>query len=363
MPELLRPLLVEISIPYCIRPEKYRTGLQLMGSNDEKNAYLAAVKRELLSYEGSLDGCEVQALRLSGGSATVMSPDLLGDLLKTAREVLPIARGAECSVDAQPLTIGTPALTGIAAGHPNRMELMMHSANDAELRALGCSHTAQDVNNALRFFGRFRLNNVGLTVDIGIPGQTEGSWENTLRACTIIRPAHITLEMLNTEGEEGAPERAVRRRMVQTACAVLKEAGYLRYAAGCFCLPHAASRFEMARTDGAESLGLGLGAHTLFDGYLTRNTDNLNIYLSCAGDYGKTTAELYSVTPEVAMEYYVQGRLETVEGLSEERFQARFGCALPDRLRETLKTRILDGLLEERDGNFIPTEEGLFRRL
>lgn len=49
-----------------------------------------------------------------------MSPDLLGDLLDTARHHLPVAPMAEVSVDALPNTIGTPSLTGVAAGHPTR---------------------------------------------------------------------------------------------------------------------------------------------------------------------------------------------------------------------------------------------------
>ena len=72
MPSDRQPLLVELYIPYCIRKEPFRKQLQLVGSNAEKNAYMEALKRELLSWEGELDGYEVEALRLSGGSATVI---------------------------------------------------------------------------------------------------------------------------------------------------------------------------------------------------------------------------------------------------------------------------------------------------
>ncbi len=363
MSDKLRPLLVDIRIPYCIRPENFRSRMQRVGSNEEKNAYLAAVKRELLTYRDELEGYEVQALRLSGGSATVMSPDLLGDLLKTARETLPVAHAAEFSVDAHPLTIGTPALTGIAAGRPNRMELMMCSENDSELRTMGCSFGVQHVHNAIRFFSKFRLNNVGLTVDLGIPGQTAASWENTVRACAIVHPAHITLQALKTEGTDGAPDAELRREMVRTACSLLKENGYLRYAAGHFCLPHCANRFELERMNGAEHIGLGLGATTLLDGYLTRCTNNLNIYLSCAGDFEKTTAEVFRVEPEAAMNLYAEQRLRSAEGLSTQQFCERFGCGLPDALQKQLASQAEEGLLEEKDGNFVPTEAGLFSRI
>ena len=131
-------------------------------------------------------------MHLSGGSASVMAPDLLGDVLRTVRTHLPVAQGAEVSYDSLPVTIGTPSLTGIASGHPNRTELMMRSDNDAELKALGCTHNAQHIRNAMLFLAKFHLNNVGLTLNYGIPGQTMQSWHNSLHAAVIMQAGHIT---------------------------------------------------------------------------------------------------------------------------------------------------------------------------
>ena len=169
---MAKPLVLDLHIPYCIRPENYLAHFNAVGSNAEKNAYMDALKREVLSYEGELDGYEIRAVHLSGGSASVMAPDLLGDVLRTVRTHLPVAQGAEVSYDSLPVTIGTPSLTGIASGHPNRTELMMRSDNDAELKALGCTHNAQHIRNAMLFLAKFHLNNVGLTLNYGIPGQT-----------------------------------------------------------------------------------------------------------------------------------------------------------------------------------------------
>ncbi len=358
-----QPLLVELIIPYCIRKEPFRRQLQLVGSNAEKNAYMEALKRELLSWEGELDGYEVPALHLTGGSATVMSPDLLGDLLKTAREILPLTQGAELSVDAHPLTIGTPALTGLAAGRPNRMELMMRAGSDEELRALGCSHLTQHVNNAILFFHRFHLNNYGLTIDLGIPGQTEQSWRNTLHACTIFHPAHIRIQTPEIPDAEGMPDGETRFAWYRQACDHLKENGYLHYAAGDFCLPQHACRHTLAALEAPDRLCLGLGAVSQMDGYLTRSTNNPGIYLAHAGDYEKTTAEVFAVDADWRMRDYAGNRLRAPEGLSRDGFAARFGCALPESLESELADRVGKGLALETEAGFIPTERGLFSAL
>lgn len=360
MSDIFRPLTVDIVIPYCIREERFTKKIQLMGSNAEKNAYMAALKCELLSWEGELDGYEVCALRLSGGNATVMSPDLLGDLLKTAREILPMAHGAEVSVDTQPLTVGTPSLTGIAAGRPNRMELMMRSGNDEELRALGCPHTMQNVKNAVLFFNRFHVNNFGLTVDLGIPGQTANSWRNTLHACTIIRPAHILMQVPDIRDAVGMPDEELRFQLYLQGCAFLKENGYLQYAAGNFCLPQHACRYCLAELDGVFCLGLGLGAVSRLDGYLTRNTNNLSIYLTYAGDYEKTTAEVLSVDSDYAMRDYVSRRLQATDGLSLKTFSKKFDCGLSNQIHAELLNYADQGLLDATEQGYVPTEYGLF---
>ena len=92
---MAKPLVLDLHIPYCIRPENYLAHFNAVGSNAEKNAYMDALKREVLSYEGELDGYEIRAVHLSGGSASVMAPDLLGDVLRTVRTHLPVAQGEE----------------------------------------------------------------------------------------------------------------------------------------------------------------------------------------------------------------------------------------------------------------------------
>ncbi|MBQ9720301.1 MAG: hypothetical protein IJV64_06355, partial [Oscillospiraceae bacterium] len=357
-----KKLLLDVRIPYCVRPERYQNRVFAVGSNAEKNAYMAALKREVLSWEGELDGYEIQAVRLSGGSATVMSPDLLGDLLTTIRKVLPVKHDAEVSVDAHPLTIGTPPLTGIAAGHPTRIELMMRSDSEEELKTLGCAFQKQHVRNDMLFLNRFPMNNLGLTVNVGIPGQTEASWHNTLHACTIMRPGHITLEPCVEQAGEGEalPDAQTRFALYAQACEFLEGEGYRQYAARHFCLPQHGFRYALLRMDGAEVLGLGAGAVSRFDGYLTRGINKLSLYIQNAGDFEKTTAEALEWTEALAMRDYLAQRLCSTEGLEVAAFEARFQTAIPTELEAMLQERAEQGLLLSEPGRYRPTRKGLY---
>jgi oxygen-independent coproporphyrinogen-3 oxidase len=353
-------LILDLHIPYCIQPENYLDHFNAMGTNFEKNMYLSAMMREVLSYEGELEGYEIRAIRLGGGSATVMKPDLLGQLLTLIRQKLPVAKGAEISFDALPNTIGTPSLTGIAAGHPTRAELMMRSENDKELRTLNCAYTMQHTRNAMLFFHKFHLNNVGLTVNYGIPGQTMQSWHNTLHACVIMHPNHIHVEPLAVTDAPDMPDEALRFEMYDHACTFLAENGYTQYAAGQFSLPHHEYLFEALRMNGTPCIGMGVAAVSAFDGYVTRNTNNCGLYIKNAGNFEKLTAQVFQADPEFLMKQYALGRLGLTQGLSTAAFEERFACGMPEGLTRSLEQLVQKGWIAEADGSYLSSREGLF---
>lgn len=356
------PMILDLHIPYCVRPERYQDRWFTVGTNEEKNAYLKALKREVLSYEGDLDDYEIRAVRLGGGSATVMSPDGLGDLLRTVREKLPVAKGVEISVDAHPLTICTPALTGIATGHPTRMELMIHSDIQKELEALDCAFTQQNIQNAVLFFGRFHVNNVGFTIHYGIPGQTPDSWKQTLHACTIMRPAHITVEALHAEKSApvAAPSSEERREMYRLACSILSSNGYIQYSANHFALPRHGWLYQLLAMDNSAFLGMGAGARSAYDGYYVQNTSSLKLYIQNSGDFEKTTARAVQISPDDAMRTYLFQRLKSTEGFQLSSFSEKFEAALPPEAAAYLEDLTRKGLVTSENGRYTPTADGLF---
>ena len=358
---MAKPLVLDLHIPYCIRPENYIRNFHAVGPNWEKNAYMEALRQEVLSYQQELEDYQIRAVRLSGGSASVMSPDLLGELLRTLRQHLPVAPEAEVSYDAQPLTIGTPSLTGIAVGHPNRVELMARSTCDAELEALGCAHKAQHIQNAMLFFAKFHQNHVGMTLNYGIPGQTEQSWHNSLHAAVILQPGHISLEPLAVTDAPAMPGEAQRWEMFRQGSAYLQENGYQMYAAGCFARPGYEYRARAMEWNGDEVLGMGVNAGSVFDGFAVRNTNNLKLYLQNAGSLEKRTAQAAQLDPEAQMLRYLRGRMHLTQGVTQDLFAARFDQEIPAEFSTRLDAAVEKGLAEKTSAGWQPTLEGLFR--
>jgi len=352
-----RDLILDISIPYCIKPVKYIGGYQLNGSNAEKDRYMESLMQELSSFGGELDDYELKAVRI-GGNASVMSPDLLGALMSEIRKVIPTDPHAEFSFSAVPCTVGTPSLTGISAGRPNRASLVIRSYLDEVFAQLNCPFNIGDVRNALLFFGKFHMNNLDLTINYPIPRQSRHDWEFTVTSCCNCRPAHISIEPLELPAEEMPSEEELVSGY-EAACRILEREGYRQYAAGRFALAGHESRFEVLSRSGCELLSLGLGAVSCYDGMLTRNTGKASIYLTSAGDFSKITAQALECSEDYLMRRYCAGRLTLAEGLSEEEFYGRFSKQLPDDIKAVISALEAEGCAEEHGGRIVPTAKGM----
>ena len=350
----MKSLVLNLVIPFCRKPLKYVEQRQIEATNAEKDAFLSAMMREAEAWAGELEGYEVRAVRLSGGAATVMNPDLLGQLLLTVRRFFPLRRGCEVSFDALPGTIGTPSLSGISAGHPNRAELFLRSASDLELRRLEAPFTVDDGRIAMQFMSRFRLNNVGITVHFGVPGQTVSSCLATARDLIVQRPHHIRILPLCKSESENC------REMFLGAAKLFEEAGYNHYMAGYFCQPNHEWLYPTLREGGCETVSLGLGGISILDGYATRNTNSLKLYLRDAGDFEKQTAEIVELSPQTMLSHAVRGRISQTAGCRIEELESYYGANLSEDDRTLIALWLEEGVLVSENGCIKPSDNGMY---
>ena len=208
---------------------------------------------------------------------------------------------------------------------------------------------------------KLHLNNVGLTLNYGIPGQTMQSWHNSLHAAVIMQAGHITAEPLAVTDAEGMPNAAERFEMFRYACEYLPENGYKMYAAGCFARPGYEYRARAMEWNGDDIIGMGVNGGSVYDGYAVRNTNNLKLYIKNAGDFEKLTAQAAQLDENALMLRYLRGRMKLNDGVVEPLFRERFGQELPQEFSTLLDKAVENGLAQRTADGWMPTLEGLFR--
>ena len=142
------------------------------------------------------------------------------------------------------------------------------------------------------------FENINVDLMSALPGQTEESWQQTLREVLSLKPEHISAYSLIIEegtpfyhrfgpgdGEERLlPDEDTERQMYYDTRDVLKAEGYERYEISNYARQGFACRHNLGYWERREYLGLGLGASSLTEGVRYRNHKKLSAYL--AGDYG-----------------------------------------------------------------------------
>ena len=163
--------IIRVNIPFVPEGATGVFGHVLTGDRRARESYLDALEREVEAVAADADDLSIRAIRIDGPMPSIMSPDRLGRLAHGIKGAFCCEPGCETTLVALPHTIGVPSLTGWQ-GAINRVELLVDSLEPPELIALNPLFDAVCIQNALLFFDKFHLNNVGVRIVVGIPGQT-----------------------------------------------------------------------------------------------------------------------------------------------------------------------------------------------
>lgn len=361
-----RPVVVYLSFPFELTTPAFGTHQPFVADSAARAAYLDAIGAELESLDQQTRTRPVLAVRLGGGVSYARADGVCA-LVRRIRKTLNMARGAEVSLVADPLTVGTPTLTDWTGCGVNRVLLTARSVHDAELRALGVPHTRQDVDNALAFLTRFRMRRVDLRLTYGLPGQTPDSWEKTLLTAADMGVAHVTALPLaglagmtgsdgvtgpyGTAGAGGAVGTEVLARMEAVAVRALGAHGYTEYAPGSFVLQSAdGARDRFAREVGAgtDLLGLGAGARSAMDGYLYANQPDFDAYVRDSADFTLVARDVRREGEDARQARVTVGLLDSMRPVTADDLARACGLADASRLDGRLADW-LDGLVRKGD--------------
>lgn len=357
-------LVLDIHIPFVSEKLHFSPEYQLTGDHAARMSYLAALEAEAQAVAPDITG-EVKAIRISGPAPSIMSPDGLSYLLKQLHTHFTVSPQCEISIAALPHTVGTPSLTGWNAGGINRISLLADTLHPAELAALSRPFDVDQIQNALLFLDKFHRQNVDVALSLGIPGQTEITLMQNLRSLNQIDTPHITLKPIQVVGE-GVLDPGQQKALYQKATERLESYGYHQYAPGCFTKEHRwQSSYAQALAEGAQLVGLGLGAQSCYNNIAYTNTKDFATYTQHPDDAEKTVAEVFAVDDALAQSTFVANQLRYSNGFSRESLVQQFGSINPV-VEEQLQALETEGLLtceDCEDGHHQLTPDGQFRQL
>ena len=278
---------VYLSYPFCAQKCTYCNFASGVLPRHVEAQYPDALIRELAStnWEWAPD-----TVYLGGGTPSALDPDVLDRILAA----VPGSPWREATIEAAPGSF-TPEAAGrwVRAGI-NRVSLGVQSFIRNELARTGRKHTTETVVADVANLRAAGIGNFNLDLISGLPGQTAGSWAESLDWIERISPPHVSVYMLEVDedsrlgqevllngkryGAPTVPDDELIAELYQSAASSLKGLGIERYEISNFARPGFESLHNLKYWRLEPYFGFGVDAHS-FDGRLRWQSAD------CPGEY------------------------------------------------------------------------------
>jgi putative oxygen-independent coproporphyrinogen III oxidase len=267
--QALPPLSLYIHIPWCVRKCPYCdfNSHEARGAFPEKE-YVAALIRDLELALPLIWGRKVYTVFFGGGTPSLLSGDSVEQILRNVRMLLPLAIGAEITLEANPGTVEAARFAAYRETGVNRLSMGIQSFNDAHLQALGRIHSADEAKRAI-VIAQQHFDNLNLDLMYALPKQTLDEALQDVQTALSFAPQHLSCYHLTLEpntlfyrNPPSLPNDDVSSDMQQGIEEILAEHGYQHYETSAFAQPKRRAKHNLNYWQFGDYLGIGAGAHS-----------------------------------------------------------------------------------------------------
>ncbi len=361
---------IYIHLPFCARKCNYCDFYSVVSGEEEKKAYIKALKREIEERVEYLS-CDhrVYTVYFGGGTPSILKGSYIAELLETVRKNFKLHTDdfyPEITIECNPATLDKEKLLIYKNAGINRLSLGLQSTENSELRLLGRIHSYEDFLRSYELVREAGFSNVNIDLISALPKQSVFSYEKSLDRVVKLNPEHISSYSLIVE--EGTPfferysENApffkdlpceeVERQMYEMTVRKLSAAGYHRYEISNYSKNNLHSRHNISYWERVPYLGFGAAASSFFENERYKNTANIREYIGGIDSGRDVREEKVSLSLTESMAEFMFLGLRCTNGIKKNRFFSEFGKNLEEVYGKEIKKHIKNGLLIE-DNNII----------
>ena len=273
--------------PYCdfnVYPAHSHNEL----AQNNADEWRAAYQRDLIYAHKKRPKGQIDSVFFGGGTPSLMPPALIANLLEIIDTLWGLAKNAEISLEANPVSAPKQQLAALRAAGITRLSMGVQSLDDAALKFLGRTHNAQ---TAIAAFATAQDLFPACSLDLiyARPDQSLADWQGDLAQALALKPTHLSAYQLTLEpdtaffkrharGFFAMPDEELAADMWQATRQICADAGLANYEISNYAVAGAACRHNMANWRGGDYIGIGPGAHgriTLAHGRLTSAENRL----------------------------------------------------------------------------------------
>ena len=358
-----------LHIPFC-RSKCIYCGFYSVANLRQKEAFLTALKKEILLRRAYLAGQPVRTLYFGGGTPSLLTGDEIADILQTLTDTFPVERDAEITLEANPEQLTPDYCRTLRDLGVNRLSIGVQSFQDPVLRFMGRRHTAAQALEAVRNAAAAGIDNLSLDLIYGVAERPDDQWAEDIETALSMPIRHLSCYALTPEENSILYKQIQRRthapvddeqaaRQYGQLCRRLQQTPFRHYEVSNFAVEGYESRHNSAYWDHTPYLGLGPAAHS-FNGLSRQwNPANLGQYLHNIEE-GIHFEEQEMLDDTALYNETLLLSLRTRKGLDLPYIQSRFGAERIQQLLHYFHHSVNPSFYEEEAGRLRLTESGLW---
>lgn len=346
-----------IHIPFCVKKCAYCDFLSWKGSDEEREAYVQALEKEISSYSEFAKDYRVSTVFFGGGTPSVLEGEQTERILKKIRDTFRVEKDAEITLEMNPGTAQKEKLLLYRELGINRLSIGLQSVKNENLKLLGRIHTYGDFLDSYRMAREAGFDNISADLISSLPGQTLEEWKEELEILQETPLEHISVYQLIIEKgtefyekygehEELLPDEETSREIYLWTGKYLKEHGFEQYEISNYARPSRKSRHNLRYWERKDYLGLGLGAASMVHNIRMSNTRDWEKYIEGSQNPKRLREEVEFLEEPRQMEEFMFLGLRKTEGVSRKEFRRTFGRELDMVYEKALQKHLENGMLE-----------------
>lgn len=345
---------------------------------------IASARSEAANIGAALEH-RADSVYFGGGTPSLLSAEQFRRIFTALRGEFDLLPEAEITVECAPGQLSSEVLDELQRQGMNRISLGVQSFVDREARTVGRLHTGVECEAELARLHAAGVARTGLDLIVGLPHQTEASWNESLRRAIESGTGHISVYMLEIDAESrlgrealvggvryGAldlPQEDEVAAWYEGGCEGLQQAGVWQYEISNFAREGHRSLHNLKYWKRLPYIGFGLDAHSMLPSEAGsvrfQNPDELDLYmrtqsggpLALAGEVGQERI-LDRIDGEAAFEESVFLGLRLNEGVRLTELRGMFGDASVASLLISIADVREAGLLMVDDDRICLTAKG-----
>jgi len=323
-----------IHIPFCRRKCFYCSFSIFIGKEKHVCAYLDCLKKEARQYSGE----KINTVYVGGGTPSYLSGQNIKSLFNIIKSNFQLTDDAEITFEANP-----------------------EDVNIEKLRYL----KQDDVLKAVSLIRKEGFENLNLDLMYGFDGQSKSDLETDIKDISALESEHLSLYTLTVEKNSKFHAANVKQKEPEELAQqflfvkkMVRDFGYKQYEISNFAKPGRESKHNINYWEAGNYIGLGMAAHSHFNGKRIWNVDSYVKYIKMMQDEGNAAGgqEILSRQSRF-LEALVFG-LRMTKGVNVGRLESQFAHKLDNKRKSEITYLIESKMLSLKGKNLKATQKG-----